>query len=160
MSYLTKMKPICHIDGRTVLDRLQTAHGTLAMLPMQRWPQGYALNCSHLGLVLASGRQDRSAKASSLPSPTRQAISEMEEALSWLDLLPDPPSDVRTAVQMRCLTSPYTGAIHMTWIAIGELLDCSHTHARTLCLEGISIITEALGRPAKTSVPATSTWAE
>ena len=134
-----------HIDGATVLDRLATAHGTLALLPVRDWPRGYVLNCGGIGEAEERAGAERVSR-DRLPAPGRTAIAEMEEALGWLSLLPAPPSPVRKAVQLRILTSPRNGRPQLTWPEIGQRLGCSHTHARTLAMEGIETIATGLRR--------------
>ncbi len=130
-------------DGATILDRLATAHGTLALLPVRDWPRGYVLNCGGVGEAEERPGADRPARERLL-APSRAAIAKMEEALGWLSLLPAPPSPVRKAVQFRILTSPRTGRPQLTWPEIGQRLGCSHTHARTLTMEGVEIIAAGL----------------
>ncbi|MGI4945764.1 MAG: hypothetical protein ACRYHQ_35265 [Janthinobacterium lividum] len=133
------------IDGAAVFDRLAQAHGTLALLPVKSWPSGFMLSGGEIGAVVDAGRCEKP-PGLRLPPPDRAAIGQMDEALEWLRLLPAPPSPIRSAVQLRVLTSPYTGRPHLTWPEIGKRLGCSHTHARTLCMEGIAVIAAGLRR--------------
>ena len=133
------------IDGAAILDRLAAAHGTLALLPVRDWPRGYVLACGGVGEADERTGADRPARERHA-APSRAAIAEMEEALGWLSLLPAPPSPIRKAVQLRILTSPRTGRPQLTWPEIGQRLGCSHTHARTLAMEGIEIIAAGLRR--------------
>ncbi|MGI4945873.1 MAG: hypothetical protein ACRYHQ_35820 [Janthinobacterium lividum] len=133
------------LDGAAVFERLCRAHATLALLPVKNWPTGYQMSGGEIGDIADAGRRYKPG-SHRLPSPDRRAIDAMDEALEWLRLLPAPPDPIRSAVQLRVLTSPYTGRPLLTWTEIGNRLDCSHTHARTMCLTGIEIITAGLRR--------------
>ncbi len=79
--------------------------------------------------------------------PSAKRITEMDQALGWISLIPAAMIDLRKLVGLRSLTSPWTEKPIHSWRALGEQFHCSHVTAKSHWLDGIRLITAALNRP-------------
>lgn len=79
--------------------------------------------------------------------PSARRISEMDQALGWIVLIPEDQARLRRLVGARALISPRTEKPIFSWRVLGEQLGCHHNTAKTLWLEAIEIIVLALNRP-------------
>ena len=82
--------------------------------------------------------------------PTAREIDAMDQALTWIQLLPGSNTDemrVRKLVGARILCSPKTDRPFYSWRQLGKEIGASHTTAKTLFLDAVSTITRALNRP-------------
>lgn len=85
-----------------------------------------------------------------VPVPPPAAISAMEQALSWISLLPgitDLEIKIRRLVCARCLISPRTDRNLYSWKRLGDVFGCSDKTAKTRWIDAVATITAALNRP-------------
>lgn len=79
------------------------------------------------------------------PSPRR--ISEMDEALPWISLIPEHEVELRKLVGARSLTSPRSGKPVFSWSQLGRQLGCSPATAKTWWIKGVDMIVRRLNQP-------------
>ncbi len=87
---------------------------------------------------------------SRVPVPPPAAISAMDQALSWIRLLPgDTDLEVKTRklVWARLLVSPRTDRNLYSWKRLGDMLGCTDKTAKTRWIDAVAGITAALNRP-------------
>lgn len=87
---------------------------------------------------------------SRVPVPPPAAISAMDQALSWIGLLPgatDLEVKTRQLVWARCLVSPRTDRNLYSWKQLGEMLGCSDKTAKTRWIDAVAVITARLNQP-------------
>ncbi len=89
-----------------------------------------------------------SASSSLRPSPpSPRRITEMDEALSWIALIPADQVELRKLVGARALTNPFTEKAVHSWRALGEQMGCSHFTAKTRWIDAIRLIVARLNQP-------------
>ena len=113
------------------------------------WPAGFRSSMPELvrEVVESYGRGEVEFRPS---PPTAREISAMDQALSWIKLLPGRNSDevrTRRLVCARMLCSPRSDRPLYSWRRLGEMLGVSHTSAKTAFLSAVSVITAELNRP-------------
>lgn len=81
--------------------------------------------------------------------PDSLAISRMDEALGWLNLIPNDRYVLRRLVGARMMVSPRTGRYLYTWAQIARLLGCDVRVLRRWHEQGIGIICQELVREAR-----------
>ena len=80
--------------------------------------------------------------------PSSQRISDMDQVLTWVQLIPESRMDLRKVLNAHCLCSPLTGKPIFSFRKIGAQLGVSHVTVRSYWLEAVGIICAALNRPA------------
>lgn len=129
--------------SRTVVARLEAAGRTLLALPMS----GHRLGVRSGGLefmreaIEAYGWSGVTVRPA---APSAKAITQMDEALSWLSLIPGDQLVVRRVVGCRALVHPVTGRHLHSWRALGAVLGVNHHQARRWHERGIHAIVEVL----------------
>jgi hypothetical protein len=78
------------------------------------------------------------------PAPTPAMITQMDETLGWLQLIPDDQFTIRRVVAMRMLTNYSTERPVWTWVRMGKLLRCSNRALPLWHAKGVGIIRKKL----------------
>ena len=83
------------------------------------------------------------------PPPSARRISEMDQVLTWVQLIPEQRMALRRLVNARCLCRPTVDGPEplFTWRQLGDQLGCSHTTARAWFTDAAGLIAAALNRP-------------
>lgn len=129
-----------------MLDRLDRAGATLLALPHT----GYStrLSQSKLPIVrdfadLVGAEPDRSR----VMVPTPRMVTEMEEALGWVQLIPADKAVLRRIVGARSLCRPATMRPLYAWRTLAAMVGASHEAVRMWHAQGVDLIVAALNRP-------------
>lgn len=77
-------------------------------------------------------------------APSSRAISRMDEALSWLALIPDDRTILRRIVGSRALVHPVTDRHLFSWRRLGNLLQIDYKTAQMWHADGIDLIVAGL----------------
>ena len=135
------LEPILDSDFVTI--RLELAGQTLLALP----GSGFSPRMSAGGVdvvrtaIEAYGWTETPIKP---PVPSAHAITEMDEALTWLRLIPQARYVLRRIVGARMLVHPMTERHLYTWRRIGKVLGADHKAVQRWHLEGINLIVDGL----------------
>ncbi|WP_428485970.1 DUF6362 family protein [Rhodopila sp.] len=78
------------------------------------------------------------------PVPRARAISEMDQALRWLSLIPNDRYVLRRIVGARLLVHPVTDRHLFTWRRVGKVLGCDYRAIQRWHAEAIDLIVRAL----------------
>ena len=138
---------LASVDSVYVEARLLEAGRTLFALRVPgTWPGGYKSGMPEVvrDVVEAYGYTEADAPPAT-PSPRR--IAEMEQALSWIRLIPADRFVLRRVVGARMLCRPNQERPLLSWRRIGERVGASHIAVRGWHAIGISIIVGALNAP-------------
>jgi Domain of unknown function (DUF6362) len=85
--------------------------------------------------------------------PSARQITEMDEALGWISLIPLAEVKLRQLVGARALTSPRTDEPIYSFRMLGDRLGVTDVTAQKWWLKGLRIITAALNRPLLCEAP-------
>jgi hypothetical protein len=80
------------------------------------------------------------------PAPSARHISEMDEALAWLGLIPPDRLLLRRIVAARSLVNPLTGRPVCSWRRLGKIFGADHKAVKRWHGDGIGLIVAALAR--------------
>ncbi len=133
------------LDAKQIVSRLEDAGRTLLALPTSGWNPG--LRQSSLDIVRTALEGYGWAEARvrpPVPSPSR--IDSMDEAWTWIALIPDDRFVLRRIVGARALVSPITDRHVFSWRRLGSILGADHKAVQRWHAEGIATIVAALGR--------------
>lgn len=132
------------VDAGYVVARLEDAGRTLISLPNT----GYSPRMRSSALeVLRAACQPEEASPSKrlrLPVPSAARIGAMDEAWSWLGLIPADRYVLRRIVGARALVSPTTERHLFSWRRLGGLLGADHRAVQRWHAEGIGWIVKGL----------------
>ena len=136
--------------AETIAARLEEAGETLLCLP----PGGYTTRLrtstwpSSFGNVLDNAAEAYGTTSTRLrpPVPPAARITRMDEALSWLGLIPDEKYVLRRIVASRMLVSPHTGRHLFPWRRLATLLGADHKAIQRWHAQGIDILVGAVNR--------------
>ena len=141
----TKPKPmLCALSEAEVQERLEWAGLILARLNLSPtgpaglrgyWPD-FAPELS-----VAYGYADARWKPAT-PSP--QEITQMDQTLRWVQLIPVDQFVLRRVVNARLLMNPYTERHLFTYKAVGKMLGCDWRAAMRWRQQGVEIIASKL----------------
>lgn len=95
-----------------------------------------------------------------LPLPSAAAITRMDAAFGWLNLIPGQQVALRRIVGARCLVHPLTGRHLASWRKVGRIIGADHRAVQGWHAKGISLITAELMRTGALSTNAASAWLE
>lgn len=129
-----------------VLERLDRAGATLLALPHT----GHSTRMSQSKLPIVREYADLvGAEPDDEPvlAPTPRMISEMEQALEWIALIPIERVVLRRIVGARSLCRPATMRPLYGWRRIGTMVGASHEAVRQWHAQGIDLIVSALQSP-------------
>lgn len=133
------------LDAEYVIYRLEEAGRTLLALP-------------HTGFTTALRRSSIDILASAIQSlgclekqvrpavPPASRITRMDEALTWISLIPDDRYVLRRIVGARSLVSPITERHLFSWRRLGATLGADHKAVQRWHANGIDLIVSALNR--------------
>jgi hypothetical protein len=134
------------IDAETVLSRLEEAGRTLFAMPNNSPRLG--IRTQHYGFVVdAAAAAASNSKSRLRPAiPDARHISRMDEAMSWISLIPLDRYVLRRIVGARSLVHPITGRHVHSWRKVANSLGYSHQAVRGWHAQGIDLIVAALRR--------------
>ena len=133
------------IDVRTVILRLEEAGATLLALPGSCWST--RLRTSSLEIVrtaIESYGWSTNHIRPPLPSPAR--ITEMDEAMGWISLIPVERYVLRRIVGARSLVHPITGRYLFPWRRIAGAIGADHKAVQRWHAQGIELIVAHLNK--------------
>jgi hypothetical protein len=133
------------IDVRTVILRLEEAGATLLALPGSGWST--RLRTSSLEIVrtaIESYGWSTNHIRPPLPSPAR--ITEMDEAMGWISLIPVERYVLRRIVGARSLVHPVTGRYLFPWRRIAGAIGADHKAVQRWHAQGIELIVAHLNK--------------
>ncbi len=132
-------------DAELVAYRMEEAGTTLLSLP----PSGFTtkLRTSSLEIVRSAAEGYAwTEKQVRPPVPSAAKITRMDEALSWVLLIPVENYVLRRIVGARSLVSPITERYLFTWRRLGSLLGADHKAVQRWHAQGIAMMVAALNR--------------
>jgi len=131
------------IDPDFVIYRLEEAGATLLALPST----GYStrLRTSSLEIVRTALEAYGWSDARIRPAvPSAERIDRMDEAMSWISLIPNDRYVLRRVVGARSLVHPLTDRHLYPWRRLGKALGADHKAVQRWHAQGISSIVAAL----------------
>ena len=136
-------------DARLVVTRLEQAGRTLLALPNSGFSTGVRLNAATLfqHMVEADGVEAVPNRMRA-PVPPASRITEMDEALAWIPLIPRDRSVLRRIVGARSLVNPLTERHLYPWRRLGSMLGADHKAVQRWHTQGVAIIVGALNAAA------------
>ena len=137
-----------------VIMRLEEAGATLLALPQSGYTT--ALRVTRLDIINRETEPTLDARPQLRPAtPTSGAVTRMDEAFAWLQLIPDDRHVLRRIVGARSLVHPLTGRHLHSWRRIGALLGADHRAIQRWHAEAINLIVRHLAggkRPVMSAV--------
>ena len=130
-------------DADYVIIRLEEAGATLLALP----GSGHSPRMSAGGVdvvrnaIEAYGWTDAPIRP---PVPPAHRITEMDEALAWLQLIPDHQYVLRRIVGARMLVHPVTERHLFSWRRVGNAIRCDYKAVQRWHAQGIDLIVAGL----------------
>ena len=134
------------IDANAVIQRLEEAGATLLALPGSGWST--RLRTSSLEIVrtaVESYGWSTNHIRPPLPSPAR--ITQMDEAMGWISLIPVERYVLRRIVGARSLVHPITGRYLFPWRRIAAAIGADHKAVQRWHAQGIELILAQLNKP-------------
>lgn len=132
-------------DGELVTYRLEEAGATLLALPGSGWST--RLRSSSLEIVrTAIESYGWTTNRIRPPVPTAERISRMDEALSWISLIPVDRYVLRRIVGARSLVHPITDRHIYPWRRLAAALGADHKAVQRWHAQGLDLIVAALNR--------------
>jgi hypothetical protein len=131
------------VDADYVIYRLEEAGATLLALP----DTGYStrLRTSSLEIVRNALEAYGWSEARIRPAvPSAEKITRMDEAMSWIPLIPLDRYVLRRVVGARSLVHPITDRHLFPWRRLGKALDADHKAIQRWHAQGIAMIVTAL----------------
>jgi hypothetical protein len=139
--------PVRYVSGSdTVILRLNDAGRTLLSLPPGHAVRGFT-KPQVWRLLAPSVDFDALPDRVRPATPSAKAISEMDEALRWLALIPDDKYVLRRIVASRLLVSPLTDRHLFPWRRIAGLIGSDHKAVQRWHADGIAHIVRRLAQP-------------
>jgi hypothetical protein len=131
------------IDADFVIYRLEEAGATLLALPNTGWST--RLRSSSLEIVRTALESYGWSEARIRPLvPSAEKITRMDEAMSWIPLIPLDRYVLRRVVGARSLVHPITDRHLFPWRRMGKALGADHKAIQRWHAQGIGMIVEAL----------------
>ena len=134
-----------YFDAETVIHRLEEAGASLLALPGSGWST--KLRSSSLDIV-KSAVESYGWTTSRIrpPIPSAGSISRMDEAMSWIMLIPLDRYVLRWIVGARSLVHPITERQFYPWRRLATALGADHKAIQRWHAQGIDLIVAALNR--------------
>ncbi|HEX5326978.1 MAG TPA: DUF6362 family protein [Acetobacteraceae bacterium] len=133
------------IDARYVTCRLEEAGATLLALPGTGWST--RLRSSSLEIVrTAIENYGWTGQRVRPPVPSAGRITRMDEAMSWITLIPLDRYVLRRIVGARSLVHPITDRHLFPWRRLGAALGADHKAVQRWHAEGVGLIVAALNK--------------
>ncbi len=136
------------VDPETVIYRLEEAGQTLLCLPARGHTTALRQTRHQ---YLAEAIETFTAEVDAppkMPTPSAARITRMDQALSWIPLIPDDRLVLRRIVGCRSLVSPLTERHLFTWRRLARLLGADHKAIQRWHATGIETIVASLNRDA------------
>ena len=131
------------IDADFVIYRLEEAGATLLALPGTGWST--RLRSSSLEIVRTALESYGWTEARIRPMvPSADKITRMDEAMSWIPLIPLDRYVLRRVVGARSLVHPITDRHLFPWRRLGKALGADHKAIQRWHAQGIAMIVQAL----------------
>lgn len=131
------------IDADFVIYRLEEAGSTLLALPNTGWST--RLRSSTLEIVRNALDAYGWSEARIRPAvPSAEKITRMDEALSWIPLIPLDRYVLRRVVGARSLVHPITDRHLFPWRRLGKALGADHKAVQRWHAQGIAMIVTGL----------------
>ena len=135
------------VDADFVIYRLEEAGATLLALPGSGWTT--RLRTSSIEIVRTALESYGWTESRIRPAvPSSDKISRMDEAMSWLSLIPQDRYVLRRVVGARSLVHPITDRHLFPWRRLGMALGADHKAVQRWHGQGIELIVTALRRMA------------
>lgn len=131
------------IDADFVVYRLEEAGATVLALPGSGWTT--RLRSSSIEIVrTALESYGWSSTRIRPPTPSSEKITRMDEAMSWLSLIPQEKYVLRRVVGARSLVHPITDRHLFPWRRLGAALGADHKAVQRWHAQGIEMIVKGL----------------
>jgi hypothetical protein len=133
------------IDAAFVTYRLEEAGATLLALPNTGFST--RLRTSKLDVMASAAErfgQDAAGRVRP-PVPSASRITRMDEALSWIILIPQERYVIRRIVGARSLVSPITERHLFSWRRLGQTVGADHKAVQRWHAQGIDMLVAAIG---------------
>ena len=131
------------IDADFVVYRLEEAGATVLALPGSGWTT--RLRTSSIDIVrTALDSYGWSSDRIRPPAPSSEKITRMDEAMSWLSLIPQERYVLRRVVGARSLVHPITDRHLFPWRRLGAALGADHKAVQRWHAQGIDMIVKGL----------------
>jgi hypothetical protein len=131
------------IDADYVVYRLEEAGATLLALPGTGWST--RMRTSSLEIVRTALEAYGWTEARIRPAvPSAEKISRMDEAMSWIPLIPLDRYVLRRVVGARSLVHPITDRHLFPWRRLGKALGADHKAVQRWHAQGIALIVAGL----------------
>ena len=130
-------------DAKLVIYRLEEAGATLLALPGSGWST--RLRSSSLEIVRAAIESyGWTAKRIRPPVPSAARITQMDEAMGWIPLIPLDRYVLRRIVGARSLVHPITERHLYPWRRLGAAIGADHKAVQRWHAQGIDLIVARL----------------
>jgi hypothetical protein len=131
------------IDADFVIYRLEEAGATVLALPGSGWTT--RLRSSSIEIVRTAIESYGWTHARIRPpAPSSEKITRMDEAMAWLNLIPQDRYVLRRVVGARSLVHPITDRHLFPWRRLGAALGADHKAVQRWHAQGIDMIVKAL----------------
>ncbi len=132
-------------DAELVISRLEEAGGALLAIPGSGWST--RLRSSSLEIVrTAIESYGWTTNRIRPPVPSAERITQMDEAMSWISLIPVDRYVLRRIVGARSLVHPISERHLYPWRQLGAALGADHKAVQRWHGQGIALIVDALNR--------------
>ena len=132
-------------DAELVIYRLEEAGAALLALPGTGWST--RLRGSSLEIVRSAMESyGWTTKRIRPPIPSAATITRMDEAMSWLPLIPIDRYVLRRIVGARSLVHPITERHLFPWRRLGTALGADHKAIQRWHAQGVDLIVQALNQ--------------
>ncbi len=136
---------IAFADAKVLELRLEEAGETLLLLPQHGYTTRLRTSTWNVLDEATEAYATQPARLH-LPVPSAAKITRMDEALSWLPLIPDDKYVLRRLVASRMLVSPLTGRHLFPWRRLATLLGADHKAIQRWHGQGIDLLLTAVNR--------------
>jgi hypothetical protein len=132
-------------DADVVVYRLEEAGATLLALPGSGWTTH--MRTSSVEIVRSALESYGWTAARIRPAvPSAEKVDRMDEAMSWLSLIPQQNYALRRVVGARSLVHPITDRHLFTWRRLGAAMGADHKAVQRWHGQGVELIVAALNR--------------
>ena len=131
------------IDADFVIYRMEEAGATLLALPDTGWSTRLRISSLEIVRTALEAYGWNDARIRPLV-PSAAKISRMDEAMSWIPLIPLDRFVLRRIVGARSLVHPITDRHLFPWRRLGKALGADHKAVQRWHAQGIAIIVQAL----------------
>jgi hypothetical protein len=140
----TKLSVNCQaVTAAQIVARLEAAGATLLAMPSR----GYSPRLAQMNFEVVHTALETygwQAAAARPPVPSAAAISAMDEAFSWIGLIPDSRYVLRRIVGARALVHPLTGRYLYPWRRLATVLGADHKSVQRWHGQAVALLVAAL----------------